>query len=62
MIERLKDARTWTIITTLANALMAYFKLDSQLIFIGNGVVGLIAFLLFGVEPVKSYFFRARNK
>lgn len=61
MTERLKDPRTWTIITAIINTALAYFKLDQQLVLIANSVIALVAFLLFGVEPVANYI-KARRK
>jgi len=49
---RLKDARTWSILISIANALLLYFKVDSQLSLVANLVIAVLAFVLFGVEPV----------
>ena len=54
VLKRLKDARTWTMLTSLANAAMVYFGVDSQVIIIADGALALVAFLLFGVEPIVT--------
>lgn len=54
MSERLKDPRTWTMLTALLNTLLSYLKVDPQAMLIANGAIALVAFLLFGVEPVVN--------
>jgi hypothetical protein len=46
--------------TALLNALLAYLKVDPQASLIVNGAIALIAFLLFGVEPVVNAIKAAR--
>ena len=62
MTDRLKDPRTWTMFTALLNALLLYLKIDPQASLIVNGAIALIAFLLFGVEPVVNAVKAARVK
>ncbi len=52
VLTRLKDARTWSILVSIANALLLYFNVDSQLSLVVNLIIAAIAFVLFGVEPV----------
>jgi len=54
MTDRLKDPRTTMMFTGLVNMLLLYLKVDSQAALIVNGAIVLIAFLLFGVEPVVN--------
>ena len=54
MTDRLKDPRTWTMLTALLNALLAYLRVDPQAALIVNGAIALIAFLLFGVAPLNN--------
>ena len=61
MSDRIKDPRTWTMLTALLNALLAYLKVDPQATLIVNGAIALIAFLLFGVEPILSAVRRVRR-
>jgi len=50
VLTRLKDARTWSILVSVTNALLLYFKVDSQLSMVANLVIAALAFVLFGVE------------
>lgn len=54
MTDRLKDPRTTMMFTGLINMLLLYLKVDPQATLIVNGAIVLIAFLLFGVEPVVN--------
>ena len=54
MTDRLKDPRSTMMFTGLVNMLLLYLKVDPQAALIVNGAIVLIAFLLFGVEPVVN--------
>jgi len=54
MTDRLKDPRTTMMFTGLINMLLTYLKVDPQAGLIVNGAIVLVAFLLFGVEPVVN--------
>jgi len=47
--DRLKDARTWTMLVAIVNGLMVYFNVDTNLVVLVDAAIALIAFLLFGV-------------
>ena len=54
MTDRLKDPRSTMMFTGLVNMLLLYLKVDPQAALIVNGAIVLIAFLLFGIEPVVN--------
>lgn len=62
IMARLKDARTWSIIISLVNAVMAYLAATQQVTLIVNIAVMLVAFVLFGVEPVIRAIRARRSK
>jgi hypothetical protein len=62
MSDRIKDPRTWTMIIGLVNLIMIYLGATEQLNMIVNAAIVLVAFLLFGVEPVVNAIKVARAK